>query len=97
MDTNKKNREYISALSDDAVAPSDQELALATLLTPEGSQAWGVYHRIGDTLRAAATPDLSAGFAARLAQRLAAEPAPGKRTAAAADPAAAPAIFAGPH
>jgi sigma-E factor negative regulatory protein RseA len=97
MDTNKKNREYISALSDDGIAPSDQELALAALLTPEGMQAWNLYHRIGDTLRAAASPDLSSGFAARLAERLAAEPMPAKRPAPASDAVDAPAAFAGPH
>jgi sigma-E factor negative regulatory protein RseA len=81
MDTNKKNREYISALADDEVAPGDQELALAALLTPEGRAAWETYHRIGDTLRAAASPDLSPGFAERLAARLAAEPLPVKHAA----------------
>jgi sigma-E factor negative regulatory protein RseA len=97
MDTNKKNREYISALSDDEVAPGDQELALAATLTPEGGRAWDIYHRIGDTLRAAATPDLSPAFAARLAERLAAEPVPGKRAAPAPESDVAPAVLAGPH
>jgi sigma-E factor negative regulatory protein RseA len=97
MDTNKKNREYISALSDDGIAPADQEVALAALLTPEGIAAWDIYHRIGDTLRAGASPDLSPGFAARLAERLAAETAPAKRPAPAAEATEAPAVFAGPH
>jgi sigma-E factor negative regulatory protein RseA len=81
MDTNKKNREHISALSDGEIRDADQELALAALDTPDGSQAWDLYHRIGDVLRAEATPDLSPGFSERLAARLAAEPLPGKPVA----------------
>lgn len=83
MDTNKKNREHISALIDDGIRDTDQELALAALDTPDGRQAWDLYHHIGDILRAEATPDLSPGFAAKLAERLAAEAAPGRRPAAA--------------
>lgn len=101
MDTNKKSREYISALADDAVPPADLELAMAALLTPEGEVAWQAYHRIGDTLRAAASPDLSPGFAARLAARLAAEPPPCKRSpptaASAPDSAPLPVVAAGPQ
>jgi sigma-E factor negative regulatory protein RseA len=97
MDTNKKNREYISVLSDDEVGSGDLELAMAALLTAEGAKAWEAYHRIGDTLRAAATPDLSPGFTARLAARLAAEPVPGKRAAPAPESETAPAVLAGPH
>ena len=81
MDTNKKNREHISALSDGEVRDADQELAFAALDTPDGRQAWGLYHHIGDILRAEATSDFSPGFSERLAARLAAEPAPGKRPA----------------
>ena len=81
MDTNKKNREHISALIDGGIRDADQELALAALDTPDGSETWDLYHHIGDLLRAEATPDLSPGFAARLAERLAAETAPGRRLA----------------
>jgi sigma-E factor negative regulatory protein RseA len=94
MDTNKKNREYISALADGEVAPADLELAMAALLAQEGQAAWEAYHRIGDALRGQASTDLSAGFAERLAGRLAAEPLPGKR-AANAEPAAASVVVAG--
>lgn len=80
MDANKKNREFISALSDGELPDIDQELALAALDGADGQQAWELYHRIGDVLRAEATPDLSPGFSARLAARLAAEPLPGKRS-----------------
>ena len=86
MDANKKNREFISALSDGELPDIDQELAFAALDSPEGRQAWARIHRIGDVLRAQATPDLSPGFAERLAARLAAEPLPGKRTTHAVEP-----------
>jgi sigma-E factor negative regulatory protein RseA len=74
MDTNKKNRERISALTDDALPKDDHELACAALRTADGRAAWEVYHLIGDVLRTGASADLSPGFAARLASRLAAEP-----------------------
>lgn len=81
MDTNKKIREHISALGDGELSASDLELAFAALHSADGHHAWEVYHRIGDVLRAQASPDLSPGFAERLAARLAAEPAHGKREA----------------
>ncbi|QOL48130.1 sigma-E factor negative regulatory protein [Massilia litorea] len=74
MDTNKKNRERISALSDDALPKDDHELACAALRTADGMAAWEVYHLIGDVLRTGEPADLSPGFAARLSARLAAEP-----------------------
>jgi sigma-E factor negative regulatory protein RseA len=83
MDTHKKIREHISALSDGALPTPDIELALAALHTADGEQAWSTYHRIGDVLRAQATPDLSDGFTARLAARLALEPTPARRPAVA--------------
>jgi sigma-E factor negative regulatory protein RseA len=93
MDTHKKIREHISALSDGALSESDLELAFAALRTADGEQAWSTYHRIGDVLRAQATPDLSDRFNARLAARLAAEPGPAARRAPAPAP-AAPAVSA---
>lgn len=83
MDTHKKIREHISALSDGELATQDIELALAALHAGDGEQAWTMYHRIGDVLRAQATPDLSDKFAARLAARLAGEPLPARRQPAA--------------
>ena len=74
MDTHKKIREHISALSDGELAASDLELAFAALRATDGEQAWSTYNRIGDVLRAEATPDLSDEFNARLAVRLAEEP-----------------------
>ena len=96
MDTNKKNRELISALTDGETPDVDQELALAALSTPEGRQAWALFHHIGDVLRAAPAPDLSPGFAERLAARLDAEPLPGKRTAAPSDAAGQATVTADP-
>ena len=81
MDTYKKIREHISALSDGELSDDDLELALAALQSSDGQHAWNTYHRIGDVLRAQATPELSDAFAMKLAARLAAEPAPGKRAA----------------
>ena len=80
MDTNKKNREHISALGDDALPDDDVELAGLALRTADGAQAWAVYHLIGDTLRTLEAPPLSPGFASRLAARLAAEPLHARRT-----------------
>jgi sigma-E factor negative regulatory protein RseA len=97
MDTNKKNREVISALMDDALPQADAELAMAALAAPDGAQAWARYHLIGDTLRAQAGPDLAPGFGARLAARLADEPAPGGPSAATDLPAAASAIVVAPR
>jgi sigma-E factor negative regulatory protein RseA len=81
MDTNKKIREHISALSDGELSESDLELAFAGLDSGDGHHTWDVYHRIGDVMRAQASPDLSPGFSARLATRLAAEPMPIRRRA----------------
>jgi sigma-E factor negative regulatory protein RseA len=83
MDTNKKIREHISALKDGELSESDIELAFAALHSDDGRQAWEVYHRIGDVMRAQASADLSPGFAARLAARLDAETGQGARSAGA--------------
>lgn len=80
MDTNKKIRETISSFMDDELSDADAELALAGLRERDGIEAWRLYHEIGDTLRAETDgPALSPGFAARLAERLAAEPVPLRR------------------
>ena len=75
MDTQNKILEHISALSDGELAACDLELAFAALRVPDGERAWSTYHRIGDTLRAQASPDLSDEFNLRLSASLAAEPA----------------------
>lgn len=97
MDANKKNREFISALSDDALPEIDQELAMAALDSPDGREAWELYHHIGDILRAEATPDLSPGFSERLAAHLAAEPSPGKRSVTATEAADTAPVAVGPR
>lgn len=80
MDTNKKNREHISALGDGALPDDDLELAGLALRTADGAAAWEVYHLIGDTLRTLQTPPLSPGFSSRLAARLAGEPLHARRS-----------------
>lgn len=84
MDTHKKIREHISTLSDGALSNCDLELALAALQSADGQQAWNTYHRIGDALRAQATPELSDAFAEKLAARLATEPVPLRKATRAA-------------
>ena len=81
MDTHKKIREHISAFADGASPAADVELALAALQGDDGRRTWALYHAIGDALRADPGPPLSNGFAARIAARLAQEPAPAKRGA----------------
>jgi sigma-E factor negative regulatory protein RseA len=75
MDTQKRLHENISALADGELPDSERELALAALGTADGQAAWRAYHLTGDVLRAAPGGELSDGFGAALAARLAAEPA----------------------
>jgi sigma-E factor negative regulatory protein RseA len=74
MDTQKRLHENISALADGELPDSERELALAALGTVEGQAAWRAYHLTGDVLRGTPGGELSAGFDAALAARLAAEP-----------------------
>ncbi|MCX7291466.1 sigma-E factor negative regulatory protein [Janthinobacterium sp.] len=77
MDTHTRLHEIISALADGELAAGELELAFAALDTPSGRQAWDAYRHIGDVLRSEKCGHaLSAQFDARLASRLAAEPAP---------------------
>jgi|SRR4051812_37735485 sigma-E factor negative regulatory protein RseA len=75
MDTQKRLHENISALADGELPDSERELAMAELGTAEGQAAWRAYHLAGDVLRSAPQSELSAGFSAALAARLAAESA----------------------
>nr|WP_314631877.1 sigma-E factor negative regulatory protein [uncultured Janthinobacterium sp.] len=76
MDTHTRLHEIISALADGELAASELELAFAALDTETGRQAWEAYRRIGDALRSdLCGHELSAGFDARLASRLANDPA----------------------
>ncbi|CDG82265.1 sigma-E factor negative regulatory protein [Janthinobacterium agaricidamnosum] len=74
MDTQKRLHENISALADGELAEHEVELAFAALDTPDGRAAWNAYHQIGHALRSDDCGfDLSGGFSAQLAARLAAE------------------------
>lgn len=79
METPNRLQENISAMVDKELPASDVELTLAALSEPKGLAAWRLYHLIGDALCAhQPEAELSAGFAARLAERLAAEELPGR-------------------
>ena len=74
MDTTRRSHENISALADGELAMAEIELAFATLATLDGQTAWKAYYQIGAALRSEHCGSvLSAGFAATLAARLAAE------------------------
>ena len=73
MDTNQQLRAHISALADGELPDSERELALAALDSVEGQAAWRAYHLAGDALRSTPEADISDGFSAGLAARLAAE------------------------
>ena len=76
MSMNKMSREQISTLADNELADSHIDLALAALRQPEERAAWEIYHQIGDVLRSEEMAvSMSLGFSARMAARLAAEPA----------------------
>jgi sigma-E factor negative regulatory protein RseA len=74
-------KERISALMDGELGEADLNQDLAQLKSnPDLRRAWDTYHLIGDTLRDHVVP----GYAARVSERLAAEPtvlAPHRRTA----------------
>jgi sigma-E factor negative regulatory protein RseA len=92
MDAQKQLHENISALADGELPASEAELAFAALDTPDGWAAWNAYHQIGHTLRSDQFgAELSEGFAARLAGRLAAERHPSAIDAEMADDSGVPA------
>ena len=67
-------QQTISALMDGELDEGASRRAIDALAGDETALAtWRVYHRIGDAMRDSAV--LSAGFAARVGERLAAEPA----------------------
>jgi sigma-E factor negative regulatory protein RseA len=75
MNTKEIDKEQISALADGELADEQIDAALAALRRADRHCDWETYHQIGDVLRSddmAVT--LSAGFAARMAARLDAEP-----------------------
>jgi len=73
-------KEQISALMDGELEGHAADQAIAALRAGgEALETWRLYHLIGDGMRD--TRELSAGFTARFAERLAAEPtvlAPGR-------------------
>ena len=75
MNTKTLLQERISAFADAETSDEQLDVSLADLRSDEGKTSWELYHQIGDLLRSdeMATP-LSAGFAAGMAARLAAEP-----------------------
>lgn len=90
MEIPTRLQERISAMVDNELPASDVELTLAALSEPEGRATWRLYHLVGDALRAhQPEAELSSGFAARLAQRLATEESPGRPAGAARTGAAA--------
>ncbi len=76
MDTkNNMTQEQISALADGELNDAQIDVALAALRQPAARDAWETYHQIGDVLRSEEMAvGMSAGFAARMAARLDAEP-----------------------
>ena len=80
MGTIKKNRERISALSDDALPNKDYELARAALRSADGMATWDLYQLIGHVLRAGQSVALPPDFTVRLSSRLACEALPLPRT-----------------
>lgn len=86
MDTTQL-QENISAMVDGELPDCDVELTMAALAGADGRARWHAYQLIGDVLRAdAAGAGLSAGFRARLAERLAREAFPSEADDAAAAP-----------
>ena len=75
MNTFKSINEQVSAFADGELGTSPQDQIVKALREPAIHEAWTTYHMIGDTLRSRdSAVTLSAGFAERLAVRLAAEP-----------------------
>ncbi|HEY5801500.1 MAG TPA: RseA family anti-sigma factor [Burkholderiaceae bacterium] len=76
------SREDISAFADGEMTvepvgamPDAYSKVVSALATAEGQASWDLYHRIGDTLRSTdLASNVSAGFSARMAKRLAQEP-----------------------
>ena len=76
MNTKERTQEQISALIDGELCDSQIDIALAALRNPEGRADWDMYHQIGDAIRSDDMAfSLSPDFSARMASRLAAEPA----------------------
>lgn len=76
MDSGEMNRQRISALVDGELDATEARDLLGRMNASESRATWDAYHRIGDVIRNdAMARDLSRNFGARMAERLAAEPA----------------------
>lgn len=76
MNTKIDKHEGISALMDNELDDAQRDAMLNSLQDVQERTAWDLYHQIGDCLRSdEMAVQLSPGFAARLAERLEAEPA----------------------
>ncbi|MBC7514645.1 MAG: histidine kinase [Herminiimonas sp.] len=76
MNTNKTMDARISAFADGSLDVAQHAQLLLALEQPAALQTWEAYHCIGDVLRSSETViDLSAGFASKMADLMAAEPA----------------------
>lgn len=76
MDTKSLVQERISVFADGETSDEQLDIALADLHRDDAKETWELYHRIGDILRSDEMDvPMSAGFSARMAASLAAEPA----------------------
>ena len=75
MNTKTNMQDRISAFADGELPEAEIEAVLRDLETPEGRACWDAYHHAGDVMRSDDMDvPLSAGFAARMSERLASEP-----------------------
>jgi sigma-E factor negative regulatory protein RseA len=75
MDTKHSVQERISVFADGEASDEQLDVSFADLRSQDGKASWELYHQIGDILRSDdMNVSLSAGFSARMAARLAAEP-----------------------
>ncbi|MFL6718916.1 MAG: sigma-E factor negative regulatory protein [Burkholderiaceae bacterium] len=75
MDTKSLVQERVSVFADGETSDEQLEIALADLRQDGAKETWDLYHRIGDILRSDEMDvPMSAGFSARMAASLAAEP-----------------------
>ena len=76
MDRGEKTKEQLSALADSELDAGQAQRLLDRMNQPALRSRWDRYHEIGDAIRSMDMPvSLSSDFSARLAARLAAEPA----------------------
>lgn len=76
MNTKSLVQERISVFADGETSDEQLDIALADLRQDDAKDTWDLYHRIGDILRSDDMDvSMSAGFSARMAASLAAEPA----------------------